>query len=63
MLRQPPRRHLHFNAACSLVGGIICFVTLDHLHPAGLISTAVWRVALPAAAKLLAVRFRRLTAA
>lgn len=56
------RRLFALNAAASVPGGVVYFVTLDHLHPAGLVSTAVWCIALPVASALLAVHFRRLAA-
>ncbi|MBP2017672.1 hypothetical protein J2Z79_001057 [Symbiobacterium terraclitae] len=57
------RRLFTVNAAASVAGGIVYFVTLDHLHPAGLVSTAVWCIVLPLASGLLAAHFRRLAAA
>lgn len=47
------------NALMSVLGGVQYFVTLDLYHPLGLVTTAVWCLAFPAATILLAVRFRR----
>lgn len=47
------------NAVATVIGGVFYFVTLDVFHPLGLISTAVWCLAFPAATTLLAIRFRR----
>lgn len=48
------------NAAASILAGINYFVTLDAYHPLGLVASAVWCLAFPAATILLAIRFHRL---